>query len=89
MTDLISRQDVERKLAVLVNELEKIFADIRERSVEDYVCGLCEYNGSYPGSSGDCCDECPGFEKDDCFKLSEKVRKEWMTIAERSEDGET
>ena len=41
------------------------------------VCGLCEYDGAYIGQSGDWCNECPGFERDDCFKLSDKTRKEW------------
>lgn len=60
-----------------INGLEEIFADLRERHVDDSVCGLCEYDGAYIGQSGEWCNECPGFEKDDCFKLSGKIRKEW------------
>ena len=60
-----------------IDGLEEIFADLRERHVDDSVCGLCEYDGAYLGQSGDWCNECPGFEKDDCFKLSGKIRKEW------------
>lgn len=79
-TDTISRQAVRYKLAALVNEFEEILSHIREREVDDSVCGLCEYDGAYIGQSGDWCNECPGSEKDDCFKLKEKYRKEWTDI---------
>jgi hypothetical protein len=79
-TDTISRQAVRYKLAALVNEFEEILSHIREREVDDSVCGLCEYDGAYIGQSGDWCNECPGFEKNDCFKLKEKYRKEWTDI---------
>ena len=78
--DCISRQAVRYKLTALVNEFEEILSHIREREVDDSVCGLCEYDGAYMGQSGDWCNECPGFEKDDCFKLKEKYREEWMKI---------
>lgn len=80
--DTISRQAVRYKLTALVNEFEEILSHIREREVDDSVCGLCEYDGAYIGQSGDWCNECPGFEKDDCFKLKEKYRKEWTDINE-------
>ena len=78
--DAVSRQAVRYKLTALVNEFEEILSHIREREVDDSVCGLCEYDGAYIGESGDWCNECPGFEKDDCFKLKEKYRKEWTDI---------
>ena len=65
------------KISKFIDGLEEIFADLREKHVDDSVCGLCEYDGAYIGQSGDWCNECPGFEKDDCFKLSDKTRKEW------------
>ena len=65
------------KISKFIDGLEEIFADLRERHVDDSVCGLCEYDGAYMGQSGDWCNECPGFEKDDCFKLSDKTRKKW------------
>ena len=61
-----------------IDGLEEILADIRERHVDDSVCGLCEYDGAYMGQSGDWCNECPGFDKDDCFKLSDETRKKWI-----------
>lgn len=57
--------------------LEETFAYVREREGGDSVCGLCEYDGAYIGESGDWCNECPGFNRDDCFKLSDKTRKKW------------
>ena len=80
VTDTISRQAVRYKLAALVNEFEEILSHIREREVNDSVCGLCEYDGAYIGQSGDWCNECPGFEKDDCFVLKKKYRQEWEEI---------
>lgn len=65
------------KISKFIDGLEEIFADLRERYVDDSVCGLCEYDGAYIGQSGDWCNECPGFEKDDCFKLSDKTRRIW------------
>lgn len=72
--DLISQKAAIDKF---IDGLEEIFADLRERHGDDSVCGLCEYDGAYLGQSGDWCNECPGFEKDDCFKLSGKIRKKW------------
>ena len=70
---------LDRQAAIdkFIDKLDEIFADLRERHVDDSVCGLCEYDGAYLGQSGNWCNECPGFEKDDCFKLSGKIRKEW------------
>ncbi len=79
-SDMISKQKVRYKLTALVNEIEEIFANIREREVDECVCGLCEYDGAYIGQSGGWCNECPGFEKDNCFKLKDKYRAEWESI---------
>lgn len=65
------------KISQFIDGIEEMFANIRERFIHDSVCGLCEYDGAYVGESGDWYNECPGFEKDDCFKLSDKTRKEW------------
>ena len=65
------------KISKFIDGLEEIFADFRERHVDDSVCGLCEYDGAYMGQSGDWCNECPGFDRDDCFKLSDETRKKW------------
>ena len=65
------------KISKFIDGLEVIFADLRERHVDDSVCGLCEYDGAYVGASGDWCNECPGFDRDDCFKLSDETRRKW------------
>ena len=61
-----------------IDGLEEIFAELRERHCDDSVCGLCEYEGAYIGRYGSWCNECPGFERDDCFKLSDECRKRWI-----------
>ena len=77
--DCISRKAVQTRLKEIINEMETIFANIREREVDDSVCGLCEYDCDH-GLDG-FANECPGFEKDDCFKLNEKYRAEWLDIS--------
>lgn len=80
MDDLISRQAAENKLTELVAELEGIFSDIRERLVDDSVCGLCEYDCDH-GIDGSA-NECPGYERGDCFKLRAETRKEWTDTSD-------
>lgn len=76
----ISQKVVKYKLTALVNEFEEILAHIRERKADDSVCGMCECDGAYIGQSGNWCNECPGFDRDDCFKLKDKYREEWLRI---------
>jgi len=78
MEDLISRKSAIEAINGMIDRFERILADIRESKGDDSVCGMCEYDGAYMGQSGDWCNECPGFDKDDCFKLSDKCRKRWM-----------
>ena len=79
--DLISRQAAIDALNGIISRFEQILRDIRESKVDDSVCGMCEYDGAFVGQSGDWCNECPGFEKDDCFKLSDVCRKRWLKEA--------
>lgn len=78
MSGLISRRDAENRLTFLVNKIEGFFADIRERNVDDSVCGLCEYDCDH-GIDGSAF-ECLGFERDDCFKLKSEYREKWTNI---------
>lgn len=64
------------KIQSLLDVLEETCQDVRERSVEDWVCGLCEYDADH-GLDG-YANECPGFEKNDCFKLSEEFKREYI-----------
>lgn len=74
----ISEHDMADKLTRLINEFEMILSDIREKEVDDAVCGLCEYDADH-GMDG-YANECPGFERDDCFRLKDEYRKEWMSM---------
>lgn len=78
VSELISLKAVNEWKEKLINELELIFSDIREKNVDDSVCGLCEYDCDH-GIDG-FANECPGFEKDDCFKLKDSIREEWTEI---------
>ena len=80
--DCISRQAAIDALNGIINRFEQILRDIRESKVDDSVCGMCEYDGAFVGQSGDWCNECPGFEKDDCFRLSDECRKRWLESLE-------
>ena len=80
--DTISRQAAIEALNGIINRFEQILRDIRESKVDDSVCGMCEYDGAFVGQSGDWCNECPGFEKDDCFRLSDECRKRWLESVE-------
>jgi len=80
MSDLISRRVALEKLKRVVDEMSLIFADIREKNVDDSVCGLCEYDCDH-GIDG-YANECPGFERNDCFKLKEEYRKEWTDLSD-------
>lgn len=77
-SDLITRETAIDALAGIIDRFERILADIRESKVDETVCGMCEYDGAYIGQSGDWFNECPGFDKDNCFKLSDSCRKRWM-----------
>lgn len=76
--DVIFRKAAIEAINGMIDRFERLLADIRESKVDDSVCGMCEYDGAYIGQSGDWCNECPGFDKDDCFKLSDECRKRWM-----------
>ena len=80
--DTISRQAAIDAMNGIINRFEQILRDIRESKVDDSVCGMCEYDGAFVGQSGDWCNECPGFEKDDCFRLSDECRKRWLESVE-------
>ena len=72
----ITKESIKANMDEVLNELEMIFSDIREKNVDDSVCGLCEYDCDH-GLDG-YANECPGFERDDCFKLKEEYRNEWI-----------
>lgn len=82
--DALKNQELYRKK---INELIELIDDmsksIRERHIDDDVCGLCEYDGNhFIGPSGDYLQECPGFERDDCFCMSEDFKSRYIDWSE-------
>lgn len=78
ITKLLERAEkAERQVGELFHTLNDVCKDIRERTVEDYVCGFCEYDGACIGESGEWLNECPGFEKDDCFCMKKSIREKY------------
>lgn len=76
-------QELRKQLEHITKERDAAFnllvetcKDIRERTGEDYVCGLCEYDGAYISASGDWVNECPGFDTDDCFCIKKSIKEE-------------
>lgn len=63
------------KIAALIDLINDICRDVRERYGKDDVCGLCEYDADH-GLDGDA-NECPGFETDRCFVLSDEFLKKY------------
>ena len=75
ITDLLIRAEkAEREKDKLFQILNDVCRDVRAKSADKYVCGLCEYDVAYIGESGDWVNECPGFEKDDCFCMKKSMR---------------
>ena len=59
------------RLLDVINNAMKLYEEtckqIREETVETYVCGMCRWDCDH-GPDG-YANECPGFETDDCFEL--------------------
>ena len=75
--------EYQKRIKSLMNIIEDICKESRERHVDDEHCGLCEYGGSYIKESGDWENECPGFDADDCFELSKKFRSKYIDWSEK------
>ena len=70
--DMARMQETIRRMYDILDDVCK---DIRERYGQDDVCGLCQYDGAYMTDSGDYANECPGFERDDCFTMKNEIRE--------------
>ena len=73
----VRAEKAERERDELFRILNDVCQDVRAKSADEYVCGLCEYDGAYIGESGDWVNECPGFEKDDCFCMKKSIREKF------------
>lgn len=59
----------------LYDLLESVCKDVREKYEDEDVCSLCQYDGAYMTDSGDWANECPGFDRADCFTMKNEIRK--------------
>ena len=75
---LEKQAEYRNRIKDLITIIENICKNSRDRHSDDEHCGLCEYDGAYIGESGDWCNECPGFEKDDCFVLSNRFKRKYV-----------
>lgn len=65
---LRASRDMWKERAEAADRSLKVLADaVRERHHDDTPCGLCEYD-TPPAGECEQLNECPGFERDDCFK---------------------
>ena len=65
---LEENSELKRLLRESMSTMKVIADTYREEAGNDGICGLCEFDGAIQGESGDWYPECPGFERDDCFK---------------------
>lgn len=82
MDALEKQTEYQKRIKGLVNTIEDICKNSRDRHVDDEHCGLCKYDGAYIGESGDWMNECPGFDADDCFVLSKEFRNKYIDWSE-------
>lgn len=76
--ELLERAEkAEKQRDELFNLLNDICKDMRETHVDDSVCGLCEYDATHSSENGDCINECPGFDRDDCFCMKKSLREKY------------
>ena len=68
-------REMEKTINELYGLLEETCKDFREKVGEDDVCGLCLYEGCAYRGEEDWCGWCPGFDGDDCFVMSNEIRK--------------
>ena len=63
----ISRDAWKERAEAAEHDLKVLADAVRDRHHDETPCGLCEYDLPPAGEDGQCT-ECPGFEKDKCFK---------------------
>lgn len=66
-------EKLEEKEKYIKELMQELCFSVREAHGDTDVCGLCEYDGAYMTESGDWANECPGFESNECFKLSNEI----------------
>lgn len=76
MPEVDNLQAAIENIEELLDCIQEICADQRERHGDDSVCGLCEYDGLE-------WQECPGFESDECFLLRHDFRAKYYIPNDR------
>jgi len=71
--ELLKEQD--ETIKKLYKILDDTCKEVREKTEQDYVCGLCQYDGAYKTDTGEWANECPGFDERDCFCMKNKIRE--------------
>lgn len=75
------------------NLYESTCKSVREETAGDHVCGMCKWDcDTSIGPSGEHMQECPGFDKDDCFQLNRGKYNDIIfekTVQESISDTET
>lgn len=52
-----------------VEDMKRIVDEVRETHCDDTCCFACKYDADFSiTQTGDFANECPGFERDDCFE---------------------
>lgn len=73
-------EKAEKQRNDLFQILNDLCKDVRAKSADEYVCGFCEYDGACIGENGEWLNECPGFEKDDCFCMKKSIREKYRQL---------
>ena len=83
---LKKEKEYKKRITELVELIEISAQQIREKYVDTDSCGLCEYDADFSiGESGCSMNECPGFERDDCFRLKKSFREKYIDWSEVEE----
>lgn len=83
---LEKEEEYKKRITELVELIETFAQEIREKYVDTDSCGLCEYDADFSiGESGCPMNECPGFERNDCFSLKKSFREKYIDWREVEE----
>ena len=83
---LEKEKEYKKRITELVKIIETFAQEIREKYVDTDSCGLCEYDADFSiGESGCSMNECPGFDRDDCFSLEKSFREKYIDWSEVEE----
>lgn len=74
------------KIIELLDTIQEICDYQRQRHGDDSVCGLCEYDADH-GLDG-YANECPGYETEECFVLSEQFKRRFLEEVPKTAESE-